>query len=929
MRPTDQPLDPDLADLLDDLQLRVTHLEDLLLPQADDAETMARFSPATGTVTDARRLESGRTGAEGCSETERHTESDVDSWATYQEGVDEADEAPYPPLASPPLPALPLPPITSLGLSRSEGPTFDRAYLEERLAGRVLALVGGVALVLGAVFFLSLAFSRGWIGPSMQVVLGLAGGSIGLAIGGSLLLRGDRIVGHVLSAVGLAIISLSLFAATSLYQLLDPSAGLGAILLVAAVTTAIAIASHSQVVAGFGLTAVLAAPPLLGASTDQITLAYMIVTLAGVTIVSLWQTWRWLPPVAFLISAPQVFAWTAGDPGVELAFGALLGYWSLIALAAGGEAFRRRRPELSLGSAPLLMAVGAFVIVAAFEVMPTSDLRVAFLLVLASLHGVIAAWFALKQGPVDPFGLLAAAYGVAIASMAVPLALGAAMTAVVWSAEAATLAIVAGRRAHGPSLIGAFALLLLGCSRVALLALEPVHAWPPRLELVSGSLDVLVASWVFLALAGAVIMLAVPLRSSRLVVVGLLVAATVPVIHHELSGLASVAACCALALVAISSPRWLAALPERAIAWQLGPALEWLRPTRSLADEAALLPRVAGITAGALAFATTVVVTIDQVMGRDGLPSLPFVDAAGIAALLVAGTFVLGGWLLAAGAGRRRGAIAAALVVAVAALFQLPPVWICVFWAALGALLLMLGRADAGGFISFTRAGLAAIAGALLGALLIAPPDRLVVGFEGVAPHPLLFSEATLALGAVAVALALAGRLHADTHWAGWALAGSGIVGLYLLSVGIVDSFAGEAFGQPRVSMTRVQELATEAHVALSVTWALVGVLLTGAGLILKRAPLRAAGLAVLALATVKVFLFDLASLDIAYRVVTLVVLGVLLMAIAYVWTRLKPASTVSRPGGPADSIDWETAPDVAPAPRLPGQDRDSSSPIR
>ncbi len=216
------------------------------------------------------------------------------------------------------------------------------------------------------------------------------------------------------------------------------------------------------------------------------------------------------------------------------------------------------------------------------------------------------------------------------------------------------------------------------------------------------------------------------------------------------------------------------------------------------------------------------------------------------------------------------------------------------FWAALGSVLLALGRADAGGFISYTRAGLAAIAGALLGALLIAPPDRLVVGIGGVAPHALLISEATLALGAVAVALALAARLHARTAWAGWALASAGVVGLYLVSIGVVDSFAGEAFGRPSASITRVQELATEAHVALSVTWAVVGVLLTGGGLILKRAPLRVAGLAVLALATAKVFVFDLASLDIAYRVITLVVLGVLLIAMAWVWTRLKPALPVA-----------------------------------
>ena len=115
------------------------------------------------------------------------------------------------------------------------------------------------------------------------------------------------------------------------------------------------------------------------------------------------------------------------------------------------------------------------------------------------------------------------------------------------------------------------------------------------------------------------------------------------------------------------------------------------------------------------------------------------------------------------------------------------------------------------------------------------------------------------------------------------------MAGLYLISIGVVDIFAGEAFGPPRASALRSEELTKEAHVALSVIWAAVGVLVTAAGLILKRAPLRMAGLAVLGLATAKVFLFDLSSLDIAYRVITLIVLGVLLIASALAWTRLKP----------------------------------------
>src|SRR2546428_13962766 len=50
-------------------------------------------------------------------------------------------------------------------------PTVPRPDLEELLGGRVLGWVGGSAIVLGAVFFLVMAVSRGWIDEPTPVVL--------------------------------------------------------------------------------------------------------------------------------------------------------------------------------------------------------------------------------------------------------------------------------------------------------------------------------------------------------------------------------------------------------------------------------------------------------------------------------------------------------------------------------------------------------------------------------------------------------------------------------------------------------------------------------------------------------------------------------------------------------------------------------------
>lgn len=167
-------------------------------------------------------------------------------------------QSPPAPPSAPPFTGSPAPPLA---------PPFAAtlAELEERLAGRALAVVGGVALILGAIFFLSLAFSRGWIGPELRVLIGLAAGSAGLLAGGLFLERRNTLLGNVLTPVGLAVISISLIGATRLYHIAPTEVGLAGALLSAAIVAMVAVRNDSQLVAGFGLVSVLVAPPLLGA----------------------------------------------------------------------------------------------------------------------------------------------------------------------------------------------------------------------------------------------------------------------------------------------------------------------------------------------------------------------------------------------------------------------------------------------------------------------------------------------------------------------------------------------------------------------------------------------------------------------------------------------------------------------------------------
>jgi uncharacterized membrane protein len=768
-------------------------------------------------------------------------------------------------------------------------PRIDLGDLEERLAGRALALVGGAALLLGAIFFLSLAFSRGWIGPQLQVALGLVGGSFGLTLGAVLLFHAERTVGHVLTAVGLAVISLSLFAATSLYGLIEPPLALLGVLLAATATTIIAIRSASQAVAGFGLVAALAAPPILGASADLGTVGYMAVALLGIAVVALWQTWPWLPPLAFVLSVPQLAQWIATEPDTALSVATLLAYWTVLTVAAGGEAFRATRRELSLTSAPLFLANGAAVVGLAFIALPGDTQRAAFLLALAVMHGLVAAFFLRRRGPLAPFGLLAGAYGMAMASAAVPLLLNAPASAVVWTAEAAALAVLARRHAHGPALLAALALFATASADLAYqaLALGPA-ADLARFGTVSGTGPGVTAAFAFLTLSVAVTLVVVPVRANQVVLLGLLGLVALPIVPLLLEGAASVTAWMLMAVATAGTPRWIVHLPELRIRWRLGQALRWIRPTQAMTPIALLIPWTAGTVATCLAVALTAALFIDQT----GLPGVPFTDEAGLAALALAAGSVAIGLVVGAAASLRRGLFWAGLVIGIGSVVEMAAPWYVLVWAALAIGAAMMSRVDSGGILSYRHMAVAALIGLCLLAYPVAPPERLLVRVHGVPPHMLLISHATLAIGSLAIALgavALAGR----GHWPRMmvmglaALAGASV--LYLLSVGTVDVFAGEAFRLALHTRAGIRELAKESQVALSVLWATVGALVLGAGLIARASELRLAGLAVLGLATVKVFLVDLSSLDVAYRVVTLLVLGLLLIASAYVWNRMRP----------------------------------------
>ncbi len=105
---------------------------------------------------------------------------------------------------------------------------------------------------------------------------------------------------------------------------------------------------------------------------------------------------------------------------------------------------------------------------------------------------------------------------------------------------------------------------------------------------------------------------------------------------------------------------------------------------------------------------------------------------------------------------------------------------------------------------------------------------------------------------------------------------------MYLLSVGVVDEFQRQVM--PGGDVYTLQK---QAQVALSILWSALGGLALAAGVLRWQRAVRAFGLGLLALATAKVFLYDLQSLDATYKVASFIGLGLLLLASSYVYQHL------------------------------------------
>jgi len=380
--------------------------------------------------------------------------------------------------------------------ARPGAPTF-----EDLFGGRVLAVAGGVAIVLGVVFFLVMAVSRGWIDEPTRVLLAFLGSTGLLATGLWLHERhGQTEAAQAAVAAAIAALYLTLIAATELYGLVSPELGLAMAALVGASAAAIAVRWGSPFVGGLGVIGALLAPALVGAGSSGAALTYMGIALAAAVGVLLWRRWDWLAAAAFAVSAPQLLVWVVDgyDTRLALTLSVLLAFWLLNLFAAIGYELRVPAQDLRASSAMLLFANVLLIAGTGYAVLhdvghPTG--ATAWVLLIAVAH-VALGLTALAQARISrEVGALLVALGVALSGIGLALALSGPALVVGWAVHATVLAWLAARSNDQRAGFGSLAFFGLVVGHVLL--------FEAPLSALTDGVDDLASAVIALAVAGA------------------------------------------------------------------------------------------------------------------------------------------------------------------------------------------------------------------------------------------------------------------------------------------------------------------------------------------------------------------------------------------------------------------------------------------
>ena len=288
------------------------------------------------------------------------------------ETTEEESPPPGQPVAPPPMPDIP-------AAASQPGPGF-----EERIGTRWVVWVGGLTLALGGFFMVRYSIDAGLLGPGVRTLLG---GAFALALlaSGEWTRRKESIsaiealpianIPAILTAAGTSVAFATVYAAYALYGFLVPATAFILLGLVALGTLAAALL-HGPALAGLGIAAAFVTPVLVSSDKPDFWALYIylaIVTAAAFGLARI-RLWRWLAVTTIVFALLWTFPCLQCGPSMvgPHAFHVIAGFVLAALLVVCGFMFGPPADEgqiepISSGSLAACLAGATMIVLASFH----------------------------------------------------------------------------------------------------------------------------------------------------------------------------------------------------------------------------------------------------------------------------------------------------------------------------------------------------------------------------------------------------------------------------------------------------------------------------------------------------------------------------------------------------------------------------------
>lgn len=310
--------------------------------------------------------------------------------------------------------------------------------------GHTLARIGVIILFFGVAFLLKYAAEQGLLPIELRLT-GAALGGLALLVIGWRLRERKRVYGLILQGGGIGIVYLTVFATVSMYRLLPALPGQALMVTLVTLAAALAVLQNARGLAVLAMVGGFLAPVLISAGGSHVVLfTYYAILNAGILAIAWFKAWRELNLIGFVFTfiigsawgqhyyRPEFFATT--EPFLLAFFLFYVAVPILFALRAPTKLKGYVDGPLVFG-APLVAAALQAALVRDFEYgLAISAFGAGFFYVLLA-----SSLWRIRQASLQPLVESFLALGVAFATLAIPFAVDGRWTGAAWGLEGAAL----------------------------------------------------------------------------------------------------------------------------------------------------------------------------------------------------------------------------------------------------------------------------------------------------------------------------------------------------------------------------------------------------------------------------------------------------------------------------------------------------------